>query len=69
MSELAILGGPKAVSEPFSRYNSIGREELKAAQAVIETGVLSRFLGCWDPDFYGGEKIQEFERSGPVISP
>lgn len=62
MSELAILGGPKAVSEPFVRYNSIGREELKAAQAVIETGVLSRFLGCWDPDFYGGEKIQEFER-------
>ena len=29
---------------------------------MIETGVLSRFLGCWDPDFYGGEKIQEFER-------
>lgn len=62
MSELAILGGPKAVPEPFSRYNSIGREELEAVKAVIETGVLSRFLGCWDPDFYGGEKIQEFER-------
>lgn len=62
MSELAILGGPKAVPEPFSRYNSIGREELEAVKAVIETGVLSRFLGCWEPDFYGGEKIQEFER-------
>ena len=62
MSELALLGGPKAIPEPFSRYNSIGREELEAVKTVIETGVLSRFLGCWDPDFYGGEKIQEFER-------
>lgn len=62
MSELAILGGPKAISQPLSRYNSIGREELEAVKAIIETGVLSRFLGCWEPDFYGGEKIQEFER-------
>jgi dTDP-4-amino-4,6-dideoxygalactose transaminase len=62
MSKLALLGGPKTVTEPFSKYNSIGREELEAVKAVIETGVLSRFLGCWDPDFYGGEKIQEFER-------
>jgi perosamine synthetase len=62
MSNLAIFGGPKAIPKPFSRYNSIGREELEAVQAVVETGVLSRFLGCWDPDFYGGEKIQEFER-------
>jgi perosamine synthetase len=35
---------------------------MEAVKAVIETGVLSRFLACWDPDFYGGEKIQEFER-------
>lgn len=62
MSELAILGGPKVIQKPFLKYNSIGREEVEAAQAVIETGVLSRFLACWDPDFYGGEKIQEFER-------
>jgi perosamine synthetase len=62
MSKLAIFGGPKAIPKPFSKYNSIGREELEAVKAVIETGVLSRFLGCWGPDFYGGEKIQEFER-------
>ncbi len=62
MNELAILGGPKAIQKPFSRYNSIGREELEAVKAVMETGVLSRFLANWDPDFYGGEKIQEFER-------
>jgi perosamine synthetase len=62
MSKLAILGGPQAIPKPLSRYNSIGQEELEAVKKVVETGVLSRFLGCWEPDFYGGEKIQEFER-------
>lgn len=59
---LAILGGPKTITRPFRRYNPIGREEARAAKAVIESGVLSKFLGCWDPDFYGGPKVQEFER-------
>lgn len=63
MSKLAILGGAKAIPEPFLRYNPIGLEEVQAAKSVIESGVLSRFLGCWDPDFYGGEKVQEFEKS------
>lgn len=64
MSEaLALFGGPKAIARPFRRYNSIGKEELEAAKSVIETGVLSKFLGCWElPDFYGGEKVQEFEK-------
>jgi perosamine synthetase len=62
MSELALLGGPKTITEPFLFYQSIGKEEADAAKAVIETGVLSRFLGSWDPDFYGGEKVKAFER-------
>ena len=60
--KLAILGGPKAIAQPFKRYNAIGREEVEAAKAVVESGVLSKFLGCWEPDFYGGPKVQEFER-------
>ena len=63
MSQLALFGGTPAIGKNFPRYNSIGREELVAAQQVIESGVLSRFLGDWDPDFFGGEKIQEFERA------
>jgi dTDP-4-amino-4,6-dideoxygalactose transaminase len=59
---LALLGGPKTIPRPFSRYNSIGQEEVEAAKKVIESGVLSRFLGCWEPDFFGGPKVQEFER-------
>ena len=60
--KLALFGGPKTIEKPFKRYNSIGREEVAAAKAVVESGVLSRFLGCWDADFYGGPKVQEFER-------
>ena len=61
MSELALFGGEKAIDRPFSRYNSIGEEERRAALEVLETGVLSQFLGCHDPDFYGGPKVQAFE--------
>ena len=60
---LALFGGPKTISEPFNKYKTIGKEELDAATEVIKTGVLSQFLGCWDPDFYGGKKVQEFERA------
>src|SRR5438034_6869648 len=59
---LALLGGPKTITAPFSRHNPIGAEEVEAARRVVESGVLSRFLGCWAPDFYGGPKVQEFER-------
>ena len=59
---LAILGGPRLINNIFSHYDPLGVEEAKAAQDVIETGVLSRFLGSWAPDFFGGPKVQEFER-------
>jgi len=61
--KLAIHGGPRAINKTFKRYNPIGKEEVEAAKTVIESGVLSKFLGCWDPDFYGGPKVQEFERA------
>jgi perosamine synthetase len=60
--KLALFGGPRTIEHAFKRYNSIGKEEVEAAKAVIESGVLSKFLGCWDEDFYGGPKVQEFER-------
>lgn len=61
--KLALLGGPKTITRSFKRYNPIGKEEVEAAKAVIETGVLSQFLGCWDADFFGGPKVQAFERA------
>jgi dTDP-4-amino-4,6-dideoxygalactose transaminase len=61
--KLALFGGPKVVQRIFKRYNPIGVEEVQAAKQVIESGVLSKFLGVWHEDFYGGPKVLEFERA------
>lgn len=61
--KLALFGGPKAIQTTFKRYNPIGAEEVEAARQVVESGVLSQFLGTWHEDFYGGPKVREFERS------
>jgi len=63
MPALALLGGKPVREKPFPAHNPIGEEEKKAAIEVIETGVLSRFLGSWHPDFYGGDKVRELERA------
>jgi perosamine synthetase len=60
--KLALLGGPKAVSKEFPRFNHIGREELETAAKVLESGILSQFVGAWDADFYGGPMVQQFEK-------
>ncbi len=62
MERLALHGGPRTISTGLRHYNSIGAEEVAAARAVVESGVLSRYVGCWEPDFFGGPKVQEFER-------
>jgi perosamine synthetase len=59
--KLALLGGPKTIQTAFKHYNPIGTEEVEAAKQVIESGVLSQFLGAWHEDFYGGPKVREFE--------
>lgn len=59
--KLAINGGLKVRTKKFPGYNTIGEEEKKAVMDVMDSGVLSKFLGCWDPDFFGGPKIQELE--------
>ncbi len=60
-NNLAILGGDKLITKDFKPYNSIGSEEIKAAKRVLDSGVLSKFLGCWDDDFFGGPNVREFE--------
>jgi len=61
-SQLAIHGGPKVRTTKFPAYRTIGKEEEEAAVQVLRSGVLSRFLGCWHEDFFGGPQIQAFER-------
>ena len=60
-SKLAIHEGNKLIKNSFAPYNSIGKEEIVAANEVLESGVLSKFLGGNHPDFYGGKKVKEFE--------
>jgi len=63
MNKLALFDGPKTITKPFQRYNTIGTEEVKTVEEVIKTGVLSKYLGEWSPDFYGGKMVQKFERA------
>jgi dTDP-4-amino-4,6-dideoxygalactose transaminase len=63
MNKLALFGGPRSIPHEFRKYNSLGTEEVEAAKAVIESGVLSQFIGAWHEDFFGGPKVKEFERA------
>jgi len=62
MFKLAIKGGKKVRIKKFPAYRPIGREEVNAAKRVIQSGILSRFLGVWHEDFYGGPEVQAFEK-------
>jgi dTDP-4-amino-4,6-dideoxygalactose transaminase len=63
MNKLAINGGApvRGRNKLFPAYNPIGEEEKAAAVRVLDSGVLSRYLGTWGPDFYGGPEVQAFE--------
>ena len=50
-NKLSILGGKKVIKKPLKNYNSIGKEEVLAAQKVVKSGVLSQFLGSWGEGF------------------
>lgn len=62
MSVLAINGGEKARKKLFPAHNPIGEEEKIAVEKVLDKGKLSRFLGCWHEDFYGGDEVRTLEK-------
>ncbi|MDR5586526.1 MULTISPECIES: DegT/DnrJ/EryC1/StrS family aminotransferase [Clostridium] len=62
MSILAINGGKKVRERLFPAYNPIGKEEKEAVEKVLNKGKLSRFLGTWHEDFYGGEEVKALEK-------
>jgi len=61
VSILSINGGQKVRKKLFPRYNNINQKEISAVTKVMEEGGLSKFIGTWCDDFYGGNKILEFE--------
>ncbi|HJO92919.1 MAG TPA: DegT/DnrJ/EryC1/StrS family aminotransferase [Victivallales bacterium] len=67
MPNLAIKGGNKSIKRSFKRYNPIGEEENHAVMEVMKSGELSQYIGAWVDipgvgGFYGGAKVNEFER-------
>ncbi|EHJ01499.1 Glutamine--scyllo-inositol transaminase [Clostridium sp. DL-VIII] len=62
MSVLAINGGKKIRKTLFPAYNPIGEEEKKVVENVLDKGKLSRFLGVWHEDFYGGDEVRALEK-------
>jgi perosamine synthetase len=60
--ELAIHGGVPAVKSPLTPYQTIGVDELHAAQRVLKTGVLSAFVASDGDGFLGGPEVQALEK-------
>ena len=60
--KLAINDGKPVRTKLFSAYRTIGEEEKKEVLRVLDSGILSRYLGCWDRDFYGGPEVRALER-------
>lgn len=62
MSKLAILGGRKVRETPFPAYYPLGEEEKRAVVEVMDSKILSGYLGEWSDEFYGGDRVKELER-------
>lgn len=60
-NQLAVLGGEPSVRSKIRIHNTIGLSEQIAVNRVLRSGVLSKFLGTWSEDFFGGSKVREFE--------
>lgn len=62
MSNLAINGGRPIRTKLFPAYRTIGKAEKRAASRVLDSGILSRYVGSWGKAFYGGPEVQAFEK-------
>jgi len=58
---LALLGGTPVIGTPFPPYRSLGAEETAAANRVLETGVLSAYVGAPGSGFLGGPEVRALE--------
>ena len=61
LKKLSINGGRKTITEKLSVYNSIGSEEGEAVKSVMESGILSDFVGAPGENFLGGKYVKLFE--------
>lgn len=59
--KLALHGGKPVIAKPFASYRSLGAEETAAANRVLETGVLSAYVGAPGDAFMGGKEVRALE--------
>jgi dTDP-4-amino-4,6-dideoxygalactose transaminase len=60
---LAIHGGEPVRSRPFPSAPGLGEAERAAVAEVLDSGVLSGFVGVWGEDFHGGPRVRAMERA------
>jgi perosamine synthetase len=63
VSQLALHGGDPVRRHPFPEHNTIGEAERAAVLEVLDSGVLSGFLGTWSAEFYGGARVRACEEA------
>lgn len=61
MSKPAILGGDPIRTRPFAPRTTMGEPEKEAVLEVLDSDVLSAFLGSQGPFFLGGKQVRAFE--------
>lgn len=59
--KLALHGGAPVIAQPFPPYRSLGEEEIAAVNRVLQTGVLSAYLGAPGEGFMGGPEVCALE--------
>lgn len=62
MSTLALCGGPKVRTTPYVTHAVIGEEERRRVAEVLDSGMLSGFIGRAGASFLGGNQVREFEQ-------
>jgi len=62
MPKLAINGGKKIRYKPFPSNNTFNEKEKKAVLKVLNSGILSRFIGAHHQDFNGGPWVKKLEK-------
>jgi len=60
-SQLAIHGGPKVREDLFPAYITVGEEEKALVNKVIDSGILSNYLGAYHENFMGGPYVRDCE--------
>ena len=60
---LALFGGTPVLTTPYSWYYAIEQEEKDAVARVMDTQVLSDFIGRAGDKFLGGKEVRAFEQA------